>query len=247
MATSRTPFAEFDPLSEEWVSYSERFDFYLLANGVDDATLQLATLLSSVGPATYKLIRSLCSPASPKDKTYKDIVKLLTDHYRPKPAIAVERFKFHSRTRKPSESVSAYLAQLRELSEFCEFGDNLEDMLRDKLICGINDPRIQKLLLSEKDLSFKRAQELAEFAEAADRNIQDVRKTQPLPIQPTVNVVSRNKPSRGKQPSIAVASTCYRCGGPDPHIHYRFKDAVCHYCKKKGHISKVCVVIWLTL
>lgn len=101
------------------------------------------------------------SNSTSRNKTYKDVVKLLTDHYRPKPVIAVERFKFHSRTRQPNESVSTYLAYLRESSEFCNFGDSLEDMLRDKLVCGVNDARIQKLLLSEKDITFRRAQELA--------------------------------------------------------------------------------------
>lgn len=48
---------------------------------------------------------------------------LLRHHYRPKPAIAVERLKFHSIIRQPSETVAAYIARLRELSEFCEFAD----------------------------------------------------------------------------------------------------------------------------
>ena len=65
MATAISSFAEFNPSEEEWVSYSERFHFYLLANGIENPSLKLATLLSTIGASTYKLIRILCSPTQP--------------------------------------------------------------------------------------------------------------------------------------------------------------------------------------
>ena len=43
-------------------------------------------------------------------------------------------------------------------------------MLRDRLVCGIADQRIQRRLLTEPDLTFAKALELAQAAEAADRN-----------------------------------------------------------------------------
>ena len=34
---------------------------------------------------------------------------------------------------------------------------------------------------------------------------------------------------------------CYRCGGGSHKAsECKFKDAECHYCKKKGHIARVC-------
>ncbi len=40
---------------------------------------------------------------------------------------------------QPGEKVAAYVAELRALAEFCNFGATLEDMLRDRLVCGAND------------------------------------------------------------------------------------------------------------
>ena len=62
------------------------------------------------------------------------------------------------------------MAELRKLSEHCNFGTALNDMLRDRLVCGIADQRIQRRLLTEPDLTFAKALELAQAAEAADRN-----------------------------------------------------------------------------
>ena len=53
------------------------------------------------------------------------------------------------------------MAELRQLPEDCEFGDNLETMLRDRLEGGITDTQIQKKLLQEKELDFKKTFDVA--------------------------------------------------------------------------------------
>lgn len=34
--------------------------------------------------------------------------------------------------------VAKFVAEPKGLAEYCEFGDNLDEMLRDRIICGIN-------------------------------------------------------------------------------------------------------------
>ena len=97
----------------------------------EKADKKRAMFLSVVGPATYKSLRNLVSPAKPGDKTYGELVEVLSKHYKPTPSEIVERFKFHSRFRKANESVATFDAELRYLSEFCNFGDSLQDMIRD--------------------------------------------------------------------------------------------------------------------
>ena len=36
------------------------------------------------------------------------------------------------------------------------------------------------------------------------------------------------------------AAKCYPCGGTHLPKDCYFKDAECHFCKKRGHIAKVC-------
>ena len=64
----------------------------------------------------------------------------MTDHYQPKPSVIVQCFKFHSRSRQQGEAVATYIVELKRLIEDCEFGKFLEQMLRDWIVCGINDP-----------------------------------------------------------------------------------------------------------
>ena len=86
------------------------------------------------------------------------------------PSVIVQRFNFHTRACKSGENVSTYVSELRKLSEYCNFGDTLEDMLRDRLVCGINDKRVQRRLLAEPGLTFAKALELAQAVETAESN-----------------------------------------------------------------------------
>ena len=126
---------QFDPSHEAWATYVERLEFYFIANGIEDPEKKRAVLLTVSGPATYKLIRNLSSPKKPAEKSYDKLVVLVKSHYTPKPSVIVQRFQFHSRTQKPGETVATFVAELRQLSEFCEFGASLEDMLGDRLVC----------------------------------------------------------------------------------------------------------------
>ena len=133
---------EFDANNEEWSQYEERLSHFFLANGIDDAEKKRAVLLSVIGAMTYKVLRNLLAPAKPGEKTYDELVATLSVHYSPPPSEIIQRFKFHSRFRNPGESVATYVSELRSLAEFCNFRQTLEVMLRDRIVCGINDDTI---------------------------------------------------------------------------------------------------------
>ena len=73
------------------------------------------------------------SPTKLKELTYKVVVERLTEHFSPKPIAIAQRCKFNRRYCQPRESVAVFCAELQKLAEFYEFGDSLENMLRDRL------------------------------------------------------------------------------------------------------------------
>uniref|UniRef100_A0A1X7T9X3 Retrotransposon gag domain-containing protein n=1 Tax=Amphimedon queenslandica TaxID=400682 RepID=A0A1X7T9X3_AMPQE len=100
---------------------------------------------------TYKTLRCLLVPEAPTDKSYEELKKKLEDHFAPKRSQIYYLFEFYRCIRKPHMSVAEYMSRLRLLANDCGFGGQLDVMLRDRLICGINDAAIQKRLLSEGD------------------------------------------------------------------------------------------------
>lgn len=117
----------FDQHIEIWMPYSERLGFYFLANEIIDEIKKKSILLSCCSAATYQLLKNLMQFNSPNDKTYDQLVKVLSDHYHLKPSALVQWFKFNTRVREPGESVAPYIAALKSLAEHCDFGATLLD------------------------------------------------------------------------------------------------------------------------
>ena len=122
----------------------------------------------------FKLIHNLASPSKPGDTSCGELVKLLTEHYRPTLSETVQRFKFHSCSRKSGESVANFVAELCALAKFCNFGSSLKAMLRDQIVCGINDSAIQRRLLVEVPLSLEKALQLVQGMETAAHNVKEL-------------------------------------------------------------------------
>ena len=171
----------FDPEDEEWPEYIERLGQFFEANGLlgnDDAAKRRTTLISLMKPSTYRLARSLLSPAKPSEKTFDEIVAVLTKHYSPAPSEVMQRYRFNSRSRRSGESVATFAAELHSLAKYCNLGDTLEKMLRDRLVSGINDEGIQKKLLAEHDLTYESALRIAQGLETASKNLHEMRQPQ---------------------------------------------------------------------
>ena len=143
--------------TEDWRHYIERVNHFFEANEITDPDKRRSIFLVCVGAKTYKLVRSLVATEDPKDKSYEYLAKLLQDHFMPKPSAIVQRFKFNTRSQQPGETIAMFLAELRHLSEHCEYGITLDEMPRDRLGCGVRDIRIQRRLLAEPKLTLKRA------------------------------------------------------------------------------------------
>ena len=106
-------------------------------------------------------------------------------------------------------------------------------MLRDRIVCGIADCRLQRRLLVEPDLTLKKTIKLAQAQKTEDQGAQQLQQKQPQSEQ-LINLTKSPAPQHGQ-------TTCHRCKGTN-HLanECRFKDAICRKCRKKGHIARAC-------
>ena len=166
--------AAFNPQEEDWSEYSERLTFYFTANRITTDAKKRAVLLSCCGPATFRLLRSLVLPGKLDDFSFEELVTKMKEHKEPQPSVIVRRFQFNTRKQQAGETVAEYVAALHKAAEFCNYGDSLSEMLRDRLVCGITDTSVQKRLLTEKDLTLDKAVSLAQSVEIAEKGAKDL-------------------------------------------------------------------------
>lgn len=75
----------FDESSEQWSSYTERFEYFVAANAIYQEKV-VPTVLSVMGPKTFILLRNLLQPDKPGEKMY-DQIETLKAHFSPKPLV----------------------------------------------------------------------------------------------------------------------------------------------------------------
>ena len=240
MATHHGHLAKFDGNAEDWEIFTEQLSHYLAANGVTDDAKKRSFLLSACGTPTYKLIRTLVAPAAVTDKSFNEIAELVQNHYQPRPSVIMRRFRFNTCVRHQGEGITAFIARFRDLASHCEYGEATAELIRDRLVCGIRNDVLQRSLLAVTKLTFEKACELALLHESAEEN------SKVLSAPTAVHRTEREAPAfahlRRDDSSTQGRSDspCYRCGGQHDASRCRFKESLCNFCGKKGHIQRVC-------
>ena len=154
---------------EDFESYTDRLSAWLVVNAVTDDQ-KSSVFLAVIGASTYKLLKSLLAPEKPNTKTFDELVNVLQRHYKPKPLIIAERFRFYKRQQQEGETVASFSVALRQLSSSCEFGAFLPEALGDQFVCGLSNQGIQRKLLAEANLTLDRALQLATAMSMATEN-----------------------------------------------------------------------------
>ena len=167
-----------------------------------------------------------------------------------------ERYKFNNRSQEPGETIDAYATAVRTLADTCSFGNLKEEMIRDRLVCGISDNALRKKLLQESQLTLEKCMDYCRAAEAANSQLKEISSHGP----DTVNYLSKSKkgkpqsqPQLQAQPKLGrntgspatkqmIMRDCKYCG----RRHERKKEKcpafgkTCNKCGGKDHFSNVC-------
>ena len=99
----------------------------------------------------------------------------MQNHCCPAPSAIVEHSKIHDRYRQPGESISDYVVVIRGIAQICNFGEEFDKNLRDRLITGVQDVRIKRSLMAQGDkLDFKNSLKIAQAMELADKHAREI-------------------------------------------------------------------------
>lgn len=118
---------------------------------------------------------------------------------------------------------------------YCDFGENLSNCIRDQLVWGLHNRRIQRRLLAEPRLTLEKAIEISSALEAAERDAENINpnKSTHSSAEAAVNFMAKKR----KQGSQRTQVKCFRCGKVNHKAHEcRFKGFTCHGCGRKGHL-----------
>ena len=217
MATYNLGHIEPFDFEDDWHSYTERVQQFFVANKFTDEKQMVATFITIMGAKCYNLLRNLIVSGKPSDKKFSEFVQILGKHLKPQPVVIAERFKVYKRIQREDESVVDVMAALRKLSEHCQFGDFLDQALRDMLGCGLKNTAAQKRLLAEAKLELNKALEIALSMEMAEKQALAM-KTDVHNVDPEVKLLKVDRCRTGKRraaPTTGNSAGNYRPKGLD--------------------------------
>ena len=138
---------EFDPKKEDFYTYEMRLKIWMSVNKIDDDD-KGKVLLALVGPEAFEIIMNQTAPDDPSTKPYANLVKTAKDSYDVTKNTLTERQEFRAHQQRLGEGISDYILALKRLSRHCNYGDRLNENLRDTFVGGLSSKQVkQKLFL----------------------------------------------------------------------------------------------------
>ena len=189
---------------------------YFAVNDIEEDK-QVSILLSSIGAQSYSLIRDLVAPKALRHLSLTQLLQVLTSHSLPKHLVIAERFHFHKRVQATDESISEFNAALRKLTLRCEFGEMLEEVLRDHFVYGLHvcHEATKRRLLSEAEFTYQRVLGIAKGMEAANSSTVSFKAKELV-----IHKVRKQIPHKtGKKPPITVEEPAIYRTSADSKIH----------------------------
>ena len=132
--------------------------------------------------------------------TMNDIQTFMAEQFDPKRFVVRERFKFWSdMKRKPGETIPELASRIRQDAATCDFQsikDPLDEALRTKFICSVDNEAVLKTLFKLKDdeLKFSNAIRVAQEVEEAAKVAKETVHGQPSTSSPKLPKRKKRKP-----------------------------------------------------
>lgn len=230
-------------LAVTWRRWKANFNVYRQAAELSDkaAVTQVAILLHSMGFDAVE-IHETFTYGTDEDKTDIEVVlRKFDDYCIPRENSVYERYKFWSRDQKEGESIDQWVTDLRTRASTCNFGDQQELLLRDKMVFGVRDERIKERLLRETDLTLGKALSICRASEVSKAQLQTMSTSGNPETSTEVHVIKRRQADKYKaKESTKLIRDCKYCGRTHEAKKCPAFGKVCSQCQRRNHFAAVC-------
>lgn len=154
-------------LAENWRRFKRYFNIYMTAGELNEKShaVKINTFLNAVGEEAIEVYDTFTLTADQK-ANYDEVIKAFDEFCKPKKNPVYERFVLNQRKQKEGEPFDTFLMDIKRLARTCEYGENEQEMLRDRIVWGVQDKKVQLRMLERNDLTYNQAIEMARQSES---------------------------------------------------------------------------------
>ena len=114
-----------------------------------------AVLLSQCGAKCFEVLKNLAAPVSVKEFSFEELVDLAKGYFDGEDNPIEFRYKFGCRFRGEGERFSSFHGELCEIAKKCNFGLQLEERIRDQVLCGMRDEGVVAKWIKNRALTME--------------------------------------------------------------------------------------------
>lgn len=186
-------------------------------------------LLTSLSTRVYKLLRNLTSPKAPTEVDYVELLKLLKNQFVDKAVVFKERRAFYEAAQEVGEDCRTFFNKIKSLSVTCDFGADLNKILRDRFVSGMQKGLIfDRICEEDKEITIDKCLEIARAKENVCEKL-------------SCNKIVQRKKIGGKKVMSSSLVKCNACGKSNHDFKKcKYRGYICRKCKAKGHLEVVC-------
>lgn len=146
----------------------------------------------------------------------------------------------------PTESIDQYVTRLRQKADYCQFGDNIDENIRDQVIEKCLSNRLRtKLLEKGAGLILSQLQTVARAMETSTTQAESIASSNTAHEVNRVQHRREKRKQQRNQTSKDQEKRCYRCDSlghlsSDEKCPARGKK--CNKCHGTGHFAKCCKI-----
>lgn len=236
-------------LLPKWVKFKQQFQIFLTAAGFDrfSETRKAAIFLNSVGHEVQELYFNVLK--TEESMKYEQIIKLLDDYFEPKQNELISTYSFHKRNQEEGESFDLFYTEIRKLVKNCNFKEQEERMLRDRIVLGVQDQKLQRKFLETSKLTLQTAVDMCRASELSNNHskmmhqqtkmVDIVRSTAATDVQQSAGTKVKYASNKDSKDFY----NCKKCGTRHGPRNCPAFGKICLNCKKPNHFKKGCKLI----
>ncbi|GFS10769.1 retrovirus-related Pol polyprotein from transposon opus [Elysia marginata] len=207
---------QFDGTSELWPRWRARFQRFRLCSGLSEKpdSKQVGTLLYSMGDIADDILAMIKLDES--RTTYQETLVALDAYFNSNKNTIFARARFNRRVQQPGESVKdSFIHDLHKLADECSYLTVKDELIRDRIVVGVRDDDLSKVLQGKQDLDLSEAIRLSRQAEARTEGQNLLRPRVDLVQRAFVPPKTTKKflhPPKKQFPRFGTDKKCDNCG-----------------------------------
>lgn len=237
-------------MQTKWKRFKRAWTNYEVATRLSDETKEYrcAVFMTCIGEEANELFDGFSFTNTERKNDIDTVIKKFDDFFVGETNEVYEAYVFNNRVQETAESIDTYIAALRQLAKTCNFENQEDRMIRDRIVVGVKDDDVRQKLLEVKGLTLQQCVDTCRAHESSRAKAHIMTKTEDQKVHKIKKSKHHSHSQKYKDKKTTQSSTtssndrvvCTRCARKHDKGKCPAYGMKCLKCSKLNHFAACC-------